>query len=66
MTGLAADKDNRRIFVSDRGGMVHIFEITSATLGPSLCVSVASQTLSPIRGIFFDPVKNYLFTAGFD
>ncbi|CAD8199045.1 unnamed protein product [Paramecium pentaurelia] len=66
LTGLAADKDNRRIFISDKGGYIHVFEITSATMGPSLAVSVASQTLSPIRGIFFDPVKNYLFTAGFD
>lgn len=31
LTGLVADKDSRRIFVSDRGGAVHIFEITSAT-----------------------------------
>ncbi|KAM3143094.1 hypothetical protein pb186bvf_004680 [Paramecium bursaria] len=66
LTGFVADKDNRRAFVSDRAGYIFIFEISSVTQGPTLSASVASQTGSAIRGLCFDPVKNYLFTAGHD
>lgn len=31
LTCLAADKDNRRVFVADRGGYIHIYEISSAS-----------------------------------
>ncbi len=62
--------------MADRGGSIHIYELISSVNkfnqknNQSQCTrhsaSVSTQTSSVIRGLTYDPLKNYLFSAGYD
>jgi len=58
------DKDNKRCFVTNRSGNVFIYDISLNV--PSLIHTMTTQEKGAIRGLFMDPAKNYVFTAGFD
>jgi hypothetical protein len=64
LTELLYDKENKRIFISNRGGQVFIYDISSKL--PSLIYTVQAHPKGIIRSIFFDPVKNYLVSSNYD
>lgn len=64
LTGLIGDKEFKRLFVSNRSGMVFIYSI--ASVAPELLTTVLTSQQGVIRGLALDTVKNYVFTGGFD
>jgi len=64
LTGLAADRENKRVFITSRSGRVFIYDI--APVIPEILHSVQAHAKGAIRGVFFDPIKNYLITANYD
>jgi len=64
LTELLYDKENKRIFVSNRSGQVFIYDISSKL--PSLIYTVQAHPKGIIRSIFFDPIKNYLVSSNYD
>jgi len=64
LTCLCGDRDNRRVFMSNKAGQVFIYDISTKT--PKLIHTIQAHTKGSIRGLYFDTYKNYLFTANFD
>jgi len=64
LTGLAADRENKRLFITSRSGRVFIYDISPVI--PEILHSFQAHTKGAIRGVFFDPIKNYLITANYD
>lgn len=64
LTGMIGDKEYKRLFVTNRSGIIFIYSITSTA--PELLTSVFTQQQGVIRGLALDNVKNYVFTGGFD
>ncbi|EGR33250.1 PX domain protein [Ichthyophthirius multifiliis] len=64
LTCMLADKEFKRLFVSNRSGNIYIYSISS--INPELLITVQTIQKGTIRGLTIDLVKNYLFTGGFD
>ncbi|EAR93569.2 PX-SNARE domain protein (macronuclear) [Tetrahymena thermophila SB210] len=64
LTGMIGDKEYKRLFVTNRSGVVYIYSISSSA--PELLSQVYTQQQGVIRGLALDTVKNYIITGGFD
>jgi WD40 repeat protein len=65
-TGIIGDKDNKRVFISNRGGQVFIYDIAQKEPKIIHTIQVHTSKSATIRGLYFDHYKNYLFTANYD
>jgi WD40 repeat protein len=61
---LAGDRDNKRAFISNRSGQIFIYDISQKN--PSLVHTIQAHQKGSIRGLYYDPFKNYLFSANYD
>ncbi len=64
LSGLVGDKENKRVFISNRSGQVFIYDVQQKN--PQLLHTIQAHQKGSIRGLFYDSLKNYLFTANYD
>jgi len=64
LTVLLADKENKRLFISNRNGQVFIYDISPKT--PVLLHTVQAHSKGTIRSVYFDNIKNYMITSNYD
>jgi WD40 repeat protein len=65
LSALDVDKDNKRMFISNRSGQIFIYDYS--TKEPKLLHTIQAHGKGGnIRGLNFDSYKNYLFTANYD
>jgi len=64
LTVLLPDKENKRLFISNRNGQVFIYDVSSKT--PSLLHTLHAHPKGNIRDIYFDSIKNYLISSNYD
>lgn len=64
LTQLIYDKENKRLFISNRSGQVFVYDISPKL--PSLIHTVQAHPKGTIRCMHFDGIKNYLVTSNYD